>query len=846
MDDALEQAHAGATLVTAGHRLARALTERSNALQRAAGRNVWEAPRVLSWPAWQSDLWNDLLYSEAHAPLRLDANQEAIVWERIIGADLLLPAATARAAADAWSLAREWRLDAATLEATATDDTRAFLAWAREFTATCDSEKWMDASAATDYLAARLAVAEPVIVAGFDEFTPQQREFFAACRAVTVDQPAREPAAAARASFPDSDHEIAAAARWARGLLEDGATSIGIAIRNLEEVRERVERVFSDLLGRPLFNISLGPRLAAVPLVHAALLALEIAPTGNEFDLASRLLRSPFLGAARAEWTARASLDVALRRGGHRVSVAQIERLAAAHRCPALAVSLAAWCRERESLPTEQSPAEWARAFSSLLSRLGWPGEAPLASADYQAIERWRELLSDFARLGAVLPRTTYADALARLRALAASTIFQPESEPAPVQVLGLLETYGMEFDHLWCAGLDDEHWPAPPRPAAFLPPALQRRLGLPHASPERELAFARKLTGRLLASAPDVVMSHASREADCELGPSPLIAHLPAATLDLPVSPSHASGDLEKLEDSTAPPHLEAAAPGGTRLFQYQAQCPFRAFAELRLGAVPLDSPAPGLNAKERGTLVHCALETIWDRLGSHARLCAATESDLSGVIRSAVSRALDAVAVRRDEPLPPAFAAIERARLERLLSDWLEIEKRRAPFTVLASERTGYAEAGGVRCEVRVDRVDRLDDGRHVLVDYKSGRPSLNSWTGDRPDEPQVPLYAVSHAEPLAAVLFGRIRAGDAAFVGYAADETLVPGAKTRDLAAEVAEWRRVLDRLGAGFRAGVATVDPKDKPDACRHCALLALCRFSESETPAAAFEPEDADA
>ena len=40
LDDALEQAHAGATLVTASKRLARALRERSDGLQRAAGRAV--------------------------------------------------------------------------------------------------------------------------------------------------------------------------------------------------------------------------------------------------------------------------------------------------------------------------------------------------------------------------------------------------------------------------------------------------------------------------------------------------------------------------------------------------------------------------------------------------------------------------------------------------------------------------------------------------------------------------------------------------------------------------------------------------------------------------------------
>jgi hypothetical protein len=92
---------------------------------------------------------------------------------------------------------------------------------------------------------------------------------------------------------------------------------------------------------------------------------------------------------------------------------------------------------------------------------------------------------------------------------------------------------------------------------------------------------------------------------------------------------------------------------------------------------------------------------------------------------------------------------------------------------------------------------------------------------------------------------VLFGQLRAGETVFKGYAAADGIVPGVKARDLSSEIDEWRRVLDRLGADFRAGVANVDPK-KPATCRHCTLLALCRFSESEAPAAAFETEDGDA
>jgi ATP-dependent helicase/nuclease subunit B len=464
-------------------------------------------------------------------------------------------------------------------------------------------------------------------------------------------------------------------------------------------------------------------------------------------------------------------------------------------------------------------------------------------SADYQTVKKWSELLSSFARLGVVIPQMTYAEALARLRRLAAATEFQPETGAAPVQILGLLETFGMQFEHLWIAGLDDERWPEPARPAPFLPVALQRLRGMPRSSPERALAFAQRTTERLLASAPDIVVSHARRDGDRELAPSPLILGIPEEPLEMPDYPSYLgvvreSSLLESIEDHTAPPFQDAAAPGGVRVFEFQAQCPFRAFAELRLDAEPLETPAPGLDPAERGTLVHRALGAVWSEIKSHKRLCACGEEELAAIVRASVEPAMDWIAVKRGA-LPAKLAAIERGRIERLVLEWLAIERQRAPFTMVEFERERYAEAGGVRCKVKVDRVDRLDDGREVIIDYKTGRPAVRAWEGDRPEAPQLPLYAISHTQPVAAVLFGQVKVGEAGFKGYAAADGVAPGAETRDLEAEIGQWHTVLDRLGADFRAGVANVDPKDAR-ACRRCSLAPLCRFAESETPASAFD------
>jgi RecB family exonuclease len=136
------------------------------------------------------------------------------------------------------------------------------------------------------------------------------------------------------------------------------------------------------------------------------------------------------------------------------------------------------------------------------------------------------------------------------------------------------------------------------------------------------------------------------------------------------------------------------------------------------------------------------------------------------------------------------------------------------------------------GIRVKVRIDRIDRLPDDREVIIDYKTGSPSIHSWDTDRPEEPQLPLYSTIHETPLAAVLFAEVKPGEVRFRGLVDGEIVIPGADSTDLAARISEWRGVLERLGTQFRAGHAEVDPKDPAKTCRYCSHSTLCRIAES--------------
>ena len=103
----------------------------------------------------------------------------------------------------------------------------------------------------------------------------------------------------------------------------------------------------------------------------------------------------------------------------------------------------------------------------------------------------------------------------------------------------------------------------------------------------------------------------------------------------------------------------------------------------------------------------------------------------------------------------------------MQALLTKWLQLERRREPFEVERLEEGALiARHAGLEFSVRIDRTDRLADGARVLIDYKSGMAAPD-WRGERPDNPQLPIYALLRRDALVAVAYGRINAAGCSFV-------------------------------------------------------------------------------
>ncbi|MBL8486818.1 MAG: PD-(D/E)XK nuclease family protein [Rhodocyclaceae bacterium] len=904
-----EDVPGGVLVLCATHRLARHLRAAHDRARAAQGLARWRSLECLTVDQWLESVGTEALLAgeipAGEAPRRvLEGQQEQVLWEMAVTAGLAdRPEAPlfdleglAAAAREANELATVWDLPLPQVRDAAgpaeSGEFAEFLGWRADFRRRCAAAGALEPCRHARWLVDRLGrgagrLPAWVILAGFDRRNPLEEALLEtlAARGVRLAELAAEgpPGHAHVLAVADAAAEHRAAAAWAAArLAANPEARLAIVVPDLAARRDALSLALDDALHpaalRPAlaeaprrYNLSLGAPLARQPLVGTALSLLALATGGGRApqEALSALLLGPHFSADLADADARARLEARMRR--ELPPVVTLERfrrwlrrqVAAGMPLERLAGHLD---RLVEPPPAgRRPPSEWVPAFRDLLAAVGWPGERSLSSHEWQARRAFLELLQGLARLDPVLGRVPAAEAARRLRAACRERVFQPETEgEPPVQVLGPLEAAGIRADAIWVMGMNDHLWPPPARPNPLLPAAVQRAAGTPGASAAVQAAFAARIQGRLRAAAPELVLSWARAEGDRPLRASPLLAGLPALE-GAPVPPPSLRGavaamPIESLADHRAPPAGPAGGgtlSGGTGLLEAQAVCPAWAFHQYRLGARALPSPVEGFDARARGTLVHLALERFWAGRGA-ADLRGLEEAAREAAIAGAVADAVEGFAATLPERPADRFLALERERLALLLAEWLALEAERpGDFTVEAREAAREVDVEGLRLELRIDRADRLADGRRVLIDYKTGAAaSPAAWARPRVTQLQLPLYAawVMAGEPPAAVVLARVRRGDCGFAGVAAGDGLVPDVRGigghrsfppeafPDWASLLGHWRVSIAALAREFRDGDARVIDAGEQE-LRFCDVKPLLRLAERRRLAGTWNGED---
>lgn len=864
--EAIDHLEHGGTLIVPTRQRAAALRIAHTAAQLRLARRVWGSPDILPWGAWlERDL--DAARARGHTvPRRLSGSEAWLLWRDAVreacgGLLVLSPDALIDSVRRGVELLEDYGLEP---RADSAPEAAVLLLARAHMRRRCSelgalrSGSWVDCE---PYLQA----GAPALMLGFQSIGTARRAWLERM-GVSIASPVGRSRALERAVargersliFENPEHEAEAAAQWcAAQIARDPSARLLLVVLQLREQRHWWERALSQRLDYRLilepagshaesaFAIEGGQPLHEYALINSALKLIALACGQGDFDALSTVLRSPFLDTAGRD--SRLRIDVWLRE--HNMGAAQLANLdaLAGRLVQELGQSAAlAWRALAEALAALQSdaaaalatPSQWAQRFASLLARVGWPGEA-LNSAEQQVRMRFDQLLGEFSTITITPQRLSRQQAGEQLLELAARIAFEPASDDVAVTVTAALDDPIVQYDGIWVAGLSAEAWPPAASPDPLIPIGLQAATGMPMASPEGQLQLAHEALERWRQATPTLTLSCARSDGELPLAPSPLLSnwegvHEAQAFALEPWIVSHAPA-LESWSDVRGPAWpAQQALRGGTYLLELQSLCPFRSFARLRLQARELPEPAPGIDPRLRGQILHRVLELFWDATRDSDTLRRRAAEETLALIQSSIERALEEVEARLVGSLEPALLSREGARAAHLLRELIAWERTRESFEVMQLEASQSCAIGGASLQLRLDRVDRLGDGGLLVIDYKSGAARAFDAYAQRSTQPQLLAYATAAGEHTAGVLALYAGREGLKLRGIADRPGRVPRLRKAADSAQawsilLEQWRAQLHALVQEYLSGYAAVQPQR--GACDTCHLHAFCRVEQ---------------
>ena len=322
--------------------------------------------------------------------------------------------------------------------------------------------------------------------------------------------------------------------------------------------------------------------------------------------------------------------------------------------------------------------------------------------------------------------------------------------EPAEgIQVMGVLETRNLDFDHVLLLSCNEGNMPKGVNDSSFIPHSIRHAYEL--TTVENKVSIYSYYFHRLLQRAKDVTVLWNNATEDGQRG------EMSRFMLQLMVESGHTitqhtlqSGKTIARYTPTAiekTPHVmellyqqftgdEEALLSPSAINKYM-RCQLQFYYRYIAGIKEPDQPDDEQELDNRifGNIFHEAADALYHQLPKHV-----TREALDQLLKSkiAIEKAVDDAFHKE---LPNAVIGglhlINREVIIRYLRQLIEIDKALAPFDILGLEcdvfrqlAVGSQQSAGsrlLRLGGRIDRLDQMNDGRIRVVDYKTGSHKL-----------------------------------------------------------------------------------------------------------------------
>ena len=849
-------------ILTANQRLA-AQIQQAWGRSISAKNQVWKTPRVMSLEHWLSFCWNELVdqnHDLVNGYAQIGRLQNIFYWEQAIAKqDDGLDQSFATMANDCFELCQRWNIEADQIDDQSTAVNK-FKRWAKTYQSILDKKQLLTSPSTWSKVAEGFAqhglnTENSIYLYGFQSIPPlQQRVLEAATSDIIPIEVMGESASISKYECPEPKVELEIAAKWAaQQLLNDPNQRIGLIIPDLNNRVSETARLINEALAAnncsTAVNISAGVKLSETPLLQSALSLLEM--TEYKLPMAHWLgiVNSPYWHFNHLPIQFKVDCELQLRETKkYDLSLDKFTQIIRAQQSklddpdsiqPQLQPLYDVQQLIRQTAKAKKTFAQWAEFFKQFTAQLGWPGLKQPNSLQYQQIQYWEKLLGFFSELDNLAIEISNSRALSDLQKLANEHLFHPQTGDAPLQVLGILEAVGLQFDQLWITGMHSDNFPASGSINPVLSASYQRQHKMPFSVPEKELNIAKNLLSNFAINSNQLYVSYPITDGKTPLEQSPLICHYEQQNLHTIVGDMALHNWLDQpyscdINIDAGHPYSAPKEPirGGSSILKNQSTCPFNAFAIHRLWAKEFEQPAIGLEAIDRGSIVHEILYRLWNQWQSSKVFLALNEQQLNDQLSTTIDTVLIEQATKNPILLGDNFKQLEKQRLCKLIHQWLEIERQRPPFEVKETEQKKQLSLGELSISLIMDRLDTVED-ETLVIDYKTGSVKSDVWLGDRPEDPQLPLYILASNPQPQGCAFASLKGNEQKFIGIS-NNHMIKGIKVADnWDLQLQDWQQSIDNLAQEFIQGKALLHSYNTAQFNFQAELLPLNRWHEQQ-------------
>ncbi|MDD5451628.1 MAG: PD-(D/E)XK nuclease family protein [Desulfovibrionales bacterium] len=892
----IEKADEETLILTPGRRLARRLRHAFRMAQIEQGRRAWLPPKIVTLNSWLNETWLESWPEECIVSdiARLCLWKEA-VEETALPEDLESDIGLYRLLDETYSAIIRHKIPPLSR-----DYLSPLIEWRQKVmeifegrlrTKGCVHPAFLPALIKDKLKDGSRALPEQILCAGFASPAPVENDLLTSLAkdhgAVICSTESNEPPCIKAVSLSDVEQEVMWLAQDVLKKAQDTPLHrIGVVVPNMSAYAPLLSRVFQELVGSPTaekgeifmpqegtknngdnppfppfskggeggnYNISLGESLFSQPLTQAALLPLRLMLDGEKRVSFLSLLLSPYYGLWDRHRNILAQADRVWREYSIDQGLGDLLYILQKKRPEILSVihppghDLA---RLIQSLTGKRTGAGWIETLYRLWDITQFPA---INNEDEERV--FRHLQENLAALACDLGEEkidAYTFYAWLKYALEETKVNVPGYEEAGIQVIGLIESRGLSFDHLYVVGLSAGSLPQPVR---HFPLLTREEKGLVQgATIESQHLFAEQAFAHLMTAAPAITLTRPLEEKSDPLPASPFWPEGEEnAAVNYWLEPGQASlraGWLrqahEGWRDHPIPyptedtPFVPAPLPDelSVTAIEKAISCPFKFFADTVLRLSELPEPAIGISPQEKGNRLHRLFALFTGRMRKQA--VSPTDAGQSeSILKECITEVLAGVT---DNP----YWQIERERWSGLLATWLCLERKRkeegwrwlleeANFSSLQNAPWPFTVHG------RIDRID-INDGEHKICcwDYKTGSAPPPADIHTHFLSPQLPLYllALRSGKISLPVSFQNLTAG---YISLKSEGEVQFGEPVKDEAGWetcLSAWEKEITRLGQRLSAGNFPADPKPIPKgnrngACQYCLYLTLCTYWKKE-------------